>query len=142
MFSTSEKVESRRIFREREQPVEVLGSNESIFRVSNLVNVARSLLDGNRDHLLTQAGSELVKQEHKVESRNSCMNELQQSAYAQTTGIGGRPSRIRCESRRLQEELVMKEKSSSRYSDLKYARDGRNAERSKIYGLTSSLYRT
>ena len=36
--------------REREQPIDVLGSNETIFRLSNPANVARSLLDGNRDH--------------------------------------------------------------------------------------------
>ena len=41
------------------------GSNESIFRFSNPVNVARSLLEGNRDHLLTQARSELMKQDTK-----------------------------------------------------------------------------
>ena len=35
----------------------------------------KSLLDGNRDHLLTQARSELMKQEHKVESPRN--NELQ-----------------------------------------------------------------
>ena len=40
--------------REREHPVVVLGSDESIFRNSNPANVATSLLDGNRDHLLTQ----------------------------------------------------------------------------------------
>ena len=37
--------------REREQPVDFLVSNESIFRIFNPVNVAKSLLDGNRDHL-------------------------------------------------------------------------------------------
>ena len=40
-------------------------------------------LKENRDHLLAQARSELMKQEHKVESLNYCLNELQQQAYAQ-----------------------------------------------------------
>ena len=53
-------------FSEREQPVDVWGSNESICRFSNPANVAKSLLDGNRDHLFAQARSELMKQEHKV----------------------------------------------------------------------------
>ena len=53
------------------------------FRNANPANVAKSLLDGNRDHLLTQARSELMKQEHKVESLSICINEPQQQAYAQ-----------------------------------------------------------
>ena len=81
--------------REREQPVDVLGSNESIFRNSKPVNVAKSLLDGNRDRLLTQARSELMKQEHKVGSLNNCISELQQQAYAQRLELEDTHSRIR-----------------------------------------------
>ena len=47
----------------------------------------KSLLEGNRDHLLTQARSELMKQEHKVESLSICVNELQQQAYAQRVDL-------------------------------------------------------
>ena len=97
---------------EREQPV--LDSNESIFRFSNLANVAKSLLGGNRDHLLTQARSELMKQEHKVESLNNCVNELQQQAHAQRLELQDAHHGY-VESRRaqvrLQEELSVKEKS-------------------------------
>ena len=46
-------------------------------------NVAKSLLDGNRDHLLAQTRSELMKQKQKVESLNNCISELQQQPYAQ-----------------------------------------------------------
>ena len=49
-----------------------------IFRYSNPANVARPSLQGNRDHLLTETRSELTKQEQKVESLNSCINELLQ----------------------------------------------------------------
>ena len=38
--------------------------------------LGRSLLDGNKDHLLDQARSELKKQEHQVGSLNSCIDEL------------------------------------------------------------------
>ena len=65
-----------------------LRSYESIFRDANPANVAKSLLEGNRDRLLTQARSELMKQEHKVESLK-----FSQRAYA-TNGFGARPSRI------------------------------------------------
>ena len=40
---------------------QVFGSNEPFFRFSNLINVAKSLLDGNRDHMLGEARSELVE---------------------------------------------------------------------------------
>ena len=42
-----------------------------------------SLLEGDKDHLLNQARSELMKQEHQVGSLNSCINELQQQAHVQ-----------------------------------------------------------
>ena len=45
-------------FSEREQLVDVLVSNESIFRDADPANVAKSLLEENGDHLLTQARSE------------------------------------------------------------------------------------
>ena len=37
--------------------------------------------DGNKDHLLNQARSELVKQEHQVGSINHCIDKLQQQAF-------------------------------------------------------------
>ena len=42
---------------------QVFGSNDPFFGFSNLVNFAKSLLDGNRDHMLAEARSELMKQE-------------------------------------------------------------------------------
>ena len=42
-----------------------------------------NLLVGNKDHLLNQARSEVMKQEHQVNLLHSCINELQQQAYAQ-----------------------------------------------------------
>ena len=70
-------------FSERKQRADISRGNESSFRDANPANVAKSLLEGNRDHLLTQARSELMKQEHKVESLNTCKNEIQQQASAQ-----------------------------------------------------------
>ena len=40
----------------------------SVFRYADPSNLVRSLLEGNKDHLLNQARSELMKQEHQVES--------------------------------------------------------------------------
>ena len=58
-------------------------SVQSVFRFADPANVGKSLPDGNKDHLLNQARSELMKQEHQVESLNCCIDELQQQAYAQ-----------------------------------------------------------
>ena len=77
-------------------------------------NVARSLLDGNRDHLLTEGRSELMKQEYKVESPDTCINEHQQQTYAQRLELEdarGGCVESRREQVRLQEELVVKEKA-------------------------------
>ena len=46
------------------------------YRNADPSNLGRSLLEGNKDHLLSQARSELVKQEHQVRSLNTCINEL------------------------------------------------------------------
>ena len=80
-------------------------------------NVAKSIPDGNRDHLLAEARSELMKQEYKVESLNTCIHEFQQQTYAQRleledAHLGYVESRR--EQVRLQEELVMKEKKALR----------------------------
>ena len=40
---------------------QVFGSNEPFIRFSYLANVAKSLLDRNRDHLLAEARSELYE---------------------------------------------------------------------------------
>ena len=67
-------------FSEREQPADVLRAHESVFRDANPANVAKSLLEANKDQLLSQARAELMKQEHKVESLNNSISELQQQA--------------------------------------------------------------
>ena len=114
--------------------VDVLRSTESMFRNSNSANVAKSLLDGNRDHLPTQARSELMKQEHKVESLNNCISELQQQAYAQRLELEDAHHgyvESRRQQVRLQEELVMKEKVVRDTQNPKHARNGRNEESSR-----------
>ena len=101
------------------------------FKYADPSKLGRSLLEGNKDHLLSQTRSEFMKQEHQVGSLNSCIHELQQEDIAR--GLELRDAHhaffeSRREQVRLQEELSMKGKSSSRYSDPKYARNGRNEE--------------
>ena len=70
-----------------------------------------------RNHSLNQARSELMKQEHQVESLNNCIDELQQQAYAQRLELEDAHHGY-VESRREQvlpqEELDMTEKALSK----------------------------
>ena len=50
----------------------------SVCRFVGPANVGKSLFDGNKDHLLNQARSELMKQEHQIGSLHSSINEVQQ----------------------------------------------------------------
>ena len=54
-----------------------------VFRNADPSNVGRSLLEGNKDHLPSQARSEIMKQEHQAGSLTNCIIELQQQTYAQ-----------------------------------------------------------
>ena len=87
-------------------------SVHSVFRFADPTNVGKSLLDGNKDHLLNQARSEIMKQEHQVESLDSCINELQQQASARRLELEdahhGKIESRRAQSR-LQEESVVEE---------------------------------
>ena len=82
----------------------------SVFRDANRSNLRGSLLEGNKDHLLYLARSDLAKQELHVESLNESIGELQR----QTEGLRlalqdvqyGVVEFIR-EQVRLQEELSM-----------------------------------
>ena len=55
----------------------------SLLKYADPSNLERSLLEGNEDHLLNQARSELMRQKHQVGSLNDCISELQQLSYAQ-----------------------------------------------------------
>ena len=54
----------------------------SVLKNADPSNVGRSLLEGNKDHLLSQARSETMKQEDQVESLNNLTSELQQQTCA------------------------------------------------------------
>ena len=52
-----------------------------MFRNANPSNLRRSLLEGNKDHLLNQARSDLAKQE--LHALNKCIGELQRQTEEQ-----------------------------------------------------------
>ena len=59
----------------------------SVFKNADPLNLGRSLIEGNKDHLLSQARSELMRQEHQVGALYNCISELQQQAYAQRSEL-------------------------------------------------------
>ena len=69
--------------------------------------------------MLAEARSELVKQECKVGSLNTCIGELQRQTYSQRLELEDAHfgyEQSRREQVRLQEELVDERESTSRYS--------------------------
>ena len=84
-----------------------------MFRNANPSNLTVSLLEGNKDHLLNQARSDLAKQELHVESINKYIGELQRQTEEQRLALQDAQYGFvesRREQFRLQEELSMKEK--------------------------------
>ena len=88
-------------------------SRSSVLKNADPSNLGRSLLEGNNDHFcLSQARSDLMKQELQIESLNNCISELQQT-YAQRLELQDAQHgyfESRREQARQQEELSMKEK--------------------------------
>ena len=85
----------------------------SVFKHADPSNLGKSLLEGSKDHLLSQARSELMRQEHQVGALNNFISELKQQAYAQRLELQDAHHGFiesRREQVRLQEEFSMKEK--------------------------------
>ena len=97
-----------------------------------------SLLEGNMDHLFKQARSDLVKEEHHVESLNKCIGKLQRQAEEQRLALqDAQYGCVECrrEQVRLQDELPLKAKISPKYPNPKYARNGRNQESARTTNI-------
>ena len=77
----------------------------SVFRNANPSNLIGSLLEGNQDHLLNQARSDLAKQELHAESQRQTEEQRLALQYAHYGFIESRREQVR-----QQEELSMKEK--------------------------------
>ena len=84
-----------------------------MFGNANLSNLSGILLEGNKDHLLSQARSDLAKRELHVESLNKCNGDLQKRSEAQNRALQDVQNEfVECcrEQTRLQEELLRKAK--------------------------------
>ena len=80
----------------------------SVFRNANPSNLRGSLLEGNKDHLLNQARSDLAKPELNVESLNKCIGELQRQTEEQRLALQSAQYGF-VESRREQARLLKSE---------------------------------
>ena len=76
----------------------------SVFGKANLSNLSGTLLDGNKDHLLSQARSDPAKRELHVESLNKCIGDLQKRTEVQNRALQDAQNEF-VESRREQTRL-------------------------------------
>ena len=86
----------------------------SVFGHANLSNLNGTLFEGNKDHLLSHARSDLAKRELHVESFNKCIGDLQKRTEAQNRALQDVQNEFvesRQEQTRLQEELLRKVKA-------------------------------
>ena len=77
--SSQETLSNREGISSGHQPVQ--GKDETLFRFSDPEEAARLVLE-QRDHLLADAKSEILKQECKVDSLNTSIRELQRQALS------------------------------------------------------------
>ena len=72
--SSQETLSDREGISSEHQPGQ--GKDETFFRFSDPEEAARSVLEERRDHILAEATSEILKQECKVDTRNTCIREF------------------------------------------------------------------
>ena len=96
---------------------------------SNVSNLSETPLEGNEDHLLNRARTDLARKEIHVESLNKCIDDLQKQTEVQDVHHKKYNVNLLNESRRetssITRGITAKRESSSRYSDSKYARIGK-----------------
>ena len=83
-----------------------------MFGNANVSKLSETLLEGNKDHLLNRARTDLARREIHVESLNKCINDLQRRTEAQDRALQDVENEFvesRREQTRLQEELLRKE---------------------------------
>ena len=118
--TSQETLSDRECFSGHQQ---VLGNNELFFRFSNPEEAAKSVLEEQRDHLLAEAKSEVLKQECKVDTLNTCIREFQRQARSNRLDMDDANYGYE-ESRREQDQASRRigatRKSTSRNSHQKY----------------------
>ena len=103
----------------------------SVFGNANVSKLSETLVEGNKDHLLNRARTDLARRDIHVESLNKCIDDLQKRTEVQDRALQEVQHEFvesRRQQARLQEELLRKEKVFLRYADSKYARIGKDEE--------------
>ena len=130
--SSQETLSDREGISSGHQPVQ--GKDETLFRFSDLEEAARLVLEEQRDHPLAEAKSEILKQECKVDTLNTCIREFQRQAHSNRLEMDMYVNYGYEESRREQawtsRRICSTRKSTSRYSHPKYPWSGRIEESS------------
>ena len=114
---THKKVESRNTFRQRRQFLRTSTSsrkNETLFRFSAPEEAARQVLEEQRDHLLAETKSEILKQECKVDTLHTCILVFRRQAHSnrlEMDYVNYGYEETRREEARLHEDLAQREKA-------------------------------
>ena len=107
----------------------------SVFGNANLSNLNGTLLEGNKDHLLSQARSDPAKSELHVESLNECIGDLQKRTEAQNRALQDVQNEF-VESRReqtgLQEELIVTKGKSLRDTQIRSKHEMGKMKRAQV----------
>ena len=86
----------------------------SVLGNADVSNLSETLLEGNEDHLLNRARTDLARREIRVESLNKCIDDLQERTEVKDRALQEVQHEFvesRREQARLQEELLRKEKA-------------------------------
>ena len=105
-----------------------------MFGNANLSNLSGTLLEGNKDHLLSQARSGLARRELHVESLNKCIGDLQTRTEEQSRALQDVQNEFvepRRERTRSQEELLRKEKAL-RNTQIRSKHEMRKMQRAQV----------
>ena len=90
------------------------GKGESFFRISDLEEAARTVLEEQIDHQRAGAKSEILKQECKIDALNTCIREFQRQTHSdrlELDSVNCGYEESRREQARLPEELAQREKA-------------------------------
>ena len=138
--SSQETLSDRERISSGHQPVQ--GKDETLFRFSDPEEAARLLLGEQRDHLLAETKSELLKRECKVDTLNTSIREFQRQTHSNRlemylVNYGYEESRR--EQTRLHEELAQREKAfrETRIRSIHQVKELKRAQKMRIDEFSS-----
>ena len=110
--SSQETLSDREGVSSGHQPVQ--GKGETFLRLSDPEDAAKLVLEEQRDHLLAEARSEILKQKCKVDTLSICIREFQRQGHSnrlEMENVNHGYEESRREQSRLHEEMARREKA-------------------------------